>query len=48
MRYVARCGSKNGYKKDMSLKEVGPHLQIMIIVLGSIVNIIGRRTYMTI
>ena len=44
---VVRCGSKNGYQKDMCLKEIGLHAQNMIIILDSIVNVIGE-TFMTI
>ena len=35
-------GCKNGHQKDMCLKEIGLHAQNMLIVLGSIVNIIGE------
>jgi hypothetical protein len=38
-------GSKNGYQKDMGLKEIGLHVQNMITILGSIVNSIGRDLY---
>ena len=41
------CGSKNEYQEDMCLNEIILHVQNMIIVLGSIVNIAGG-TYMTI
>ena len=34
--YVIWCGSKNGYQKDMSLKEIGLRAQNMITILGSI------------
>ena len=27
--YMVRCGLNNGYKKDMSLKEIGLHAQNM-------------------
>ena len=33
------CGSKNGYQKDMCLKEIGQRAEMMAI-LGSIGNII--------
>ena len=46
-RYVVRCGSKNGFQKDMSLKEIGLGAQNTITILESIVNIIVG-TYMTI
>ena len=36
--YVVRCGFKNWHQKDTCLREVGVHVQIMIIVLGSIIN----------
>lgn len=42
------CGSTNGHQKDMSLKVSGVRAQILFILLGSIVNIIGEGTYMTI
>jgi hypothetical protein len=44
--YVVRCGSKNKYLKDMCIKKIGLHVQIVITTLGSIVNII-KETYMT-
>ena len=40
--YVVMCGSKNGHKKYMYLKEIGLRAQYMMTILGSIVNIIGR------
>ena len=46
-RYVVRCDSKNGFQKDMSLKEIGLGAQNTITILESIVNIIVG-TYMTI
>ena len=40
--YLVRCCSKNGYIKDVCLKEIGLHAQNMIItILSSIVDIIG-------
>ena len=48
--YTVLCGSKNGYQKDMCLKEIGFCAQSMITILcsiNSIINIIGR-SYMTI
>ena len=39
---VVRCGSKNGIQKDKCLKEIELGAQNMIIILGSIVNIVGR------
>ena len=44
--YVVRCGSKNRHQKHMHLKEIGLGAQTMLIILGSVVNII-RRTYTT-
>ena len=38
-------GSKNGYQKNVDLKEIGLHVQNMITILGSIVNYIGRDLY---
>ena len=40
--YVVRCGSKNRHPIHMCLKEIGPCAQNMLIILGSIVNMIGR------
>ena len=37
---VACCASKNGYQKDMSLKEIGSCAQNMIGILNSTVNIV--------
>ena len=45
--YVVRCGSKNGYEKDMCLKETRLRIQNMIITLGSIANIL-EETHITI
>ena len=45
--HVDWCGSKNGYQIDMCPKEIDLHAQKMIIVLGSIVNIIeGIHDYL--
>ena len=38
--YVVKCGSKNGYQKDMSLKDIELYAQNLLIILGSIFNII--------
>jgi hypothetical protein len=38
---MVRCGSKNGYKKDMCLKRIGLHAQNILTILGLIGNIIG-------
>ena len=38
---VVGCGSKNGYQKNMCLKEIGLHAQNLLTILGSIINIIG-------
>ena len=40
--YVGRCGSKNGYQKDMCLEDIGLCAQNMITMIGSIVNIIWK------
>ena len=45
--YVVRYGSKNGQQKDMFLKEIGLCAQVLLTILGSIVNTI-RGAYMTI
>ena len=42
---VFRCRSKNWHQKDMCLKEVGLHAQSMLIILGSIVNMIRGDLY---
>ena len=39
--WVVRCEYKNNYQKHMCLKEVGLCAQILLAILGSIVNIIG-------
>ena len=38
---MVKCGSKNGYKKDKSSREIGLCALNMITILGSVVNIIG-------
>jgi hypothetical protein len=43
--YVDRCGSKNGYQKDICVKGIGLHTQKMITVLILIVDIIGETYY---
>ena len=40
-RFVIWCNSNIGYQKDMHLKEIGLYAQTMIIIVGSIANIIG-------
>ena len=43
---MVRCGFKSGHQKDiMCLKEIGPHAQNMLTILGSIVNIILGDLY---
>ena len=39
--YVVRGGFKNGFKKDVWLKEIGLHVQYMVAILCSIVNMFG-------
>ena len=39
---MVRCGFKNGHIKDVCLEEIGLRAQNMIIIKGSIVNIIER------
>ena len=46
--YVVMCGSKNGYQKDICMKEIGLRAKKMITVLSSIVNQHNGGTYMTI
>lgn len=48
--YVVRCGPKNGYQKDLWLKEIGLCAQNMTTMLGLVVYIIGggRGLYNTI
>ena len=41
------CGSKDRYRKDVHLKEIGFHAENVITILGSIANMI-RETDMTI
>ena len=46
---MVRSSSRNGYEKDVWLKKIELRAQIMIIIPGSIVNIIGGGgTFMTI
>ena len=40
---MVRCGSKGGYQKDICLEDSGPCAQNMIIILGSVINVIGER-----
>lgn len=44
--FIVRCGSKNGYQKDMCLKVIGLCAHNILTILGSIVYMIGG-TYMT-
>ena len=44
---MVRYGSKNGQQKDMCLKEIGLRAQVLITILGSMVNTMGGA-YMTI
>ena len=37
---MARCGAKNGYRKDTSSKEIGLRGQNLYFIISSIVNII--------
>jgi hypothetical protein len=37
------CGSKNRHQKDMWFKEIGLRTQILLIVLGSMVNVTVRE-----
>ena len=41
---VVKDGSKNGHQKDMYVREIWLQAHDLLIVLGSIVNLI-RRTY---
>ena len=45
--YVVRCGSKNGYQKDVCVIEIGLRVKNLITILGSKANMIGGN-YMTI
>ena len=40
---MVRCRFKNGYQKDMYLKEIGLHALNSLSILGSIINIIGGK-----
>ena len=33
--YVIRCGFRNGYQRDMCIKEINPCAQFIITILGS-------------
>ena len=44
---MVRCGFENRYQKDMCLEEIGLHAQNIVVILGSIVNMI-EGTYLTI
>jgi hypothetical protein len=46
IKFILRCGSKNGHEKDMCLVKVRLRAQNMLTILVSIVNMIGE-TYMT-
>ena len=43
--YVLRFGFKNGYAKDMCLKEFDLHAQNMFTILGSTSNMRGEGLY---
>ena len=43
---MVRCGSKNEYKKDACLKEIGLCAQNMVTILGSLHYMIGGDLYM--
>ena len=43
--YVNKCDSNNGYQNGVCLREIGPHAQNMLSIIGSIFNIIGKTTY---
>jgi len=45
--HVVRCESKNSHQKNMCLKEIRLHAQNMLIILGSIINMIGRTSVAT-
>ena len=40
--YMYRCRPKKGHQEEMCLKDIGLRVQIILIVLGSINNIIWR------
>ena len=42
---MVRCASKNGYQRDMRLKEIRLHARNMITILSSIVSIVGWKLY---
>ena len=39
-RYAVCCGFRNGYQNDTCLEEIGLYVQNIIIILGSVVNMI--------
>ena len=45
--YVVWCNCKDGYQKDVGFEEIGLHVQNVITILGSTINVTGR-TYVTI
>jgi hypothetical protein len=42
---VLRCGSKNGGPKNTCFKDIGVHAQILVSIIGSIVNLIEVDLY---
>ena len=42
---MVRCGSKNGHKTDVCLKDIELHAQNILTILGSIVNRIRGDLY---
>ncbi len=45
--YMARLSVKNGYHKDLCYDEIGPRAQNIDIVLGWLLNMIGRAYVIT-
>ena len=43
--YVVKFESKNGHHKDVCLQDIGLRAQNMLIILGSIVNIVGSTIW---
>ena len=43
--FVLWCGSKNGYQKDICLKEIGLHAHITMTILNLIANTIAGNLY---
>ena len=43
--HAIRCGSKNWHQNYMCLKKIGPRVQNMLTILGSVIHMI-RNTYM--